>query len=53
MATRPATHQIFRREGGDASHADAGASSGIGGAMIAIGVLAALVVLAFYLFNAT
>ncbi|MGH6910579.1 MAG: hypothetical protein ACREE0_15710 [Phenylobacterium sp.] len=53
MATRSATHQVLRREGGDASYADASASSGIGGAMIAIGVLASLVVLAFYLFNAT
>ena len=53
MATRSATHQVFRREGGDASHADAGTSSGIVGAMIAISVMATLVVLAFYLFNAT
>ena len=53
MATRSATHQVFRREGADASYADAGASSGLRGALIAIGVMATLVVLAFYLFNAT
>jgi len=53
MATRPVTHQALRREDGDASYAHPGGASGIGGAMIAIAVMATLVVLAFYLFNAT
>ena len=52
MATRPSTHQILHRQGADASYADAGASSGLRGALIAIGVMATLVGLAFYLFTA-
>ena len=47
MATHPATQHSFHREGA------ADANSGVGPALIAIGILATLVVLAFYLFNAT
>ena len=53
MATERVTERVVDRDGGSTTYVDAGGGGkGIGGVIIGIAVLAAVVILAFFLMNA-